>query len=112
MKQYIDFALDNGDVVRVEINEKEVHGVVKASRSKLPEKAQETFEQALTKLIPVTNTVIQKLRTVGEKPDELEVAFGFNLSAKAVIILSSASTSANFSVTLRWSNNQSSSSKK
>jgi Trypsin-co-occurring domain 1 len=36
------------------------------------------------------------------EPEEIEMEFGFSLSAGAGVIIASASTEANYRVTLRW----------
>ena len=49
---------------------------MRAGREGTIEKAKETFEEALNKVLPATKTVVEKLRDMGNKPDEIEVTFG------------------------------------
>jgi len=66
------------------------------------EEAKETFEQALSKIRPATEKVITTLRGLAQKPDEIEMEFGFNMSAEAGVVIASASMGANYKVILRW----------
>jgi Trypsin-co-occurring domain 1 len=102
MKRLVEFPLEEGGSIVVEIDEPETGGTVRAGREDTIEKARETFEDALNKVLPVTKTVVEKLRSMTSKPDEIEVTFGVNLSTMAGAVIASASAEANFSVTVRW----------
>ena len=91
-----------GCSIVVEIDEPDMGGTVRAGREDKIEKARETFEDALNKVLPVTKTVVEKLRGIANKPDEIEVTFGVNLSTRAGAFIASASVEANFGVTVRW----------
>ena len=105
MKRFIEFPLEDGSTIVVEVNESEGERVTRrAARGteEEPEKAPQTFEQALSKIRPAIEKVIAMLRGLIQKPDEVEMEFGFSLSAEAGVIIASASTQANYRVTLRW----------
>src|SRR5215467_14300770 len=102
MKHLVEFPLEEGGSIVVEIDEPETGGTVRADREDKIEKARETFEDALNKVLPVTKTVVKKLRDMESRPDEIEVTFGVNLSTMAGAVIASASAAANFSVTVRW----------
>ncbi len=102
MKRLVEFSLEKGGSIVVEIDEPEVGGTVRAGREDKIEKARETFEDALNKVLPATKTVVEKLRNMASKPDEIEVTFGVNLSTMAGAVIASASATANFGVTVRW----------
>jgi hypothetical protein len=102
MKHLVEFSLADGNQVIIELDELETAGITRAGRGDRIEKAKETFEEALDKVLPATKSVVEKLRNIGNKPDEIEVMFGINLSTVAGAIIASASAEANFSVTLRW----------
>jgi Trypsin-co-occurring domain 1 len=102
MKHLVEFPLKEGGSIVVEIDEPETGGTVRAGREDKIEKARETFEEALNKVLPVTKTVVEKLRDMASKPDEIEVTFGVNLSTMAGAVIASASAAANFGVTVRW----------
>jgi Trypsin-co-occurring domain 1 len=102
MKHLVEFPLEDGNKVIIELDELETAGTTRAARGDRIEKAKETFEEAINNVLPATKSIVEKLRNIGNKPDEIEVTFGINLSTVAGAIIASASVEANFSVTLRW----------
>ncbi len=103
MKRFVEFDLEDGSTILVEIDEPEQEGLVKASRAghKIA-KAQLTLEKSLEKVKPVAQLIIQQLRKLHDAPDEIEVAFGLKLSVEAGAVLASAGAEANYIVTLKW----------
>ncbi len=102
MKRLVAFPLEEGGNIVIEIDEPETGGTVRAGREDKIEQARETFEEALNKVLPATKTVVEKLRGMVSKPDEIEVTFGINLSTMAGAVIAAASAGANFGVTVRW----------
>jgi Trypsin-co-occurring domain 1 len=104
MKHLVEFKMEDGSIIIFEVDEPETGGTTRASRrpGEIAEEARETFEQALSKIRPATEKVIHTLRGLAQKPDEIEMEFGFNMSAAAGVVIASASTGANYKVTLRW----------
>lgn len=103
MKQLVQFPLEDGTSILVEVEEPETEGIVRAGRGgELIEKVQYTFEEALNQIKPAAETIIEKLRDLSSAPDQIEVEFGVKLSAEAGIFFASASTEANFVITLSW----------
>ncbi len=103
MKHLVEFPLQEGGSIVVEVDEPESEGAVRAARGEVIAKAKETLETALDKVLPATGLVIEKLRNLGSKPDEVEVTFGMSLSTIAGVVIASTSAGANFSVTVHWS---------
>src|SRR3989440_3753808 len=104
MKHFVEFKMEDGSIIIFEVDEPETGGTTRASRrpGEIAEEAKETFEQALSKIRPATERVIHTLRGLAQKPDEIEMEFGFNMSAAAGVVIASASTGANYKMTLRW----------
>ena len=103
MKRLIEFPLEDGTTMLVEIDEPEQGGLVKASRTgDVIVKAQQTLEKALENVQPAAQFVIQQLRKLHDSPDEIQVAFGLKLSAEAGAVLAAAGAEANYTVTLKW----------
>src|SRR5205085_2989244 len=100
MKHLVEFPLEEGGSIVVEIDEPETGGTVRAGREDKIEQARETFEGALNKVLPVTKTVVEKLRGMTSRPNEIEVTFGVKLSTVAGAVIASASAEANFGVTV------------
>jgi hypothetical protein len=106
MKHLVQFPLEEGGIIVVEIDEPETGGTVRAGREDKIEQARETLEDALNKVLPATKAVVEKVRSMAGKPDEIEVTFGVNLSTMAGAVIASASAAANFGVTVRWTGTQ------
>ena len=104
MKRFVEFKMEDGGMIVVEVDEPETGGTTRATRrpEEIAEEAKETFEQALSKVRPATEKVIMTLRGLAYKPDEIEMEFGFSLNAAVGVVIASASTDANYKVTLRW----------
>lgn len=103
MKRLVAFPLEEGGSIVVEIDEPETGGAVRAGLGDTIEKAKETLEDALSRVLPATKSVVEKLRHLGNRPDEIEVTFGVKLSTVAGAIIASTSAEANFGVTMHWS---------
>ena len=105
MKELVAFTLPGGSTILVEVEEPEaVGGITRASRKpgEVFIEAKESFEQALEKMRTSAELVVTKLRDLSVKPDEMEMEFGFNLSAQFGAVIASATAEANYKVTLRW----------
>jgi hypothetical protein len=109
MKRLVEFPLQEGGTLLVEVNEPESYaetttrGVVKAARpGEIADKARDTFEDALDKIKPAAQAIIDKLRALYDAPDEIGVEFGIKLSAEAGAFIASAGVEANYKVSLKW----------
>ena len=103
MKRLIEFPLQDGSSMIVEVDEPMSEGVVKAARpGEVVARAKETFEDALDKIKPAAQSIITKLRGLHDEPDEIGVEFGIKLSAEAGAFVASAGVEANYKVTLKW----------
>ena len=105
MKQLVAFSLADGSSILVEVEETEaVSGITRASRKpgEVFTEAKESFEQALEKIRASAETAVSTLRELSVEPNEMEMEFGFNLSAQFGAVIASATAEANYRVTLRW----------
>ncbi len=104
MKQLVEFPLEDGSKIYVEVDEPESEGMVTqvADGERTIQKAKQSFESALDQVKPVANAVISKLRDLCESPDEISVEFGIKLSAETGVVLASAGIETNFKVALKW----------
>ncbi len=108
MKRLIEFPLQDGGTMVVEVDEPEPPGgVVRAARpGDVAEKAKETFEDALDKIKPAAQSIITRLRGLSDEPDEIAVEFGIKLNAAAGAFIASAGVEANYKVSLKWAKKQ------
>jgi hypothetical protein len=102
MKRLVEFPLEEGGSILVQIDEPDTGGTIRAGREDTIEKAKDTFEDALNRVLPAAKSVVEKLQSMASKPDEIEVNFGINLSTQAGAFIALASAAANFGVTVRW----------
>lgn len=103
MKRLIEFPLEDGGTILVEVEAPEEAGMVKAGLGEgMPEQARQSFEAALEKIRPAAQAIIAKLRALHAPPDEIEVEFGLKMSAEAGAFVAAASAEANYKVTLTW----------
>ena len=108
MKRLIEFPLEDGGSIVVEVDEPEPpSGVVRAARpGEVVENARQSFEAAMERIRPVAGTLIAKLRGLHDPPDEVEVEFGLKMNAEAGAVLAAAGAEANYKVTLTWKREQ------
>ena len=104
MKCLIEFPLEDGGSIWVEVEEPDPPGgVVRAANPReMMAKAGQTFEEALDKIKPAADVLVAKLRGLSDPPDEMAVQFGLKLSAEAGAVVASAGVEANYTVTLTW----------
>ena len=102
MKRLVEFPLQEGGSVVVQIDEPDMGGTVRAARGDTIEQAKETLEDALNKVLPAARSVVERLQ--GMRPNEIEVTFGISLSFKAGAFITTG-TDANFGVTVHWTGN-------
>ncbi len=102
MKRLVQFPLEDGGVIWVEVDVPEGPGMVPAARGEVVERAQETFEVALDRVRPAAQAIIGKLRALHDPPDEIQVEFGLKLSAEAGALIAATGAEANYKVTLTW----------
>ena len=104
MKRLIEFPVQAGGSVIVEVDEPAPEGAKRAARrpGEVAEKAKATFEDAFDKIKPAADLIVAKLRNLHDAPDEIGVEFGVKLSAEAGAFVASAGAEANYKVTLKW----------
>ncbi|WP_375498522.1 CU044_2847 family protein [uncultured Nostoc sp.] len=104
MKRLIQFPLEDGSYILVEVDKPESEDSIGriGRQEDLLQKAEQTFETALEGIKPIANTIINKLRTLNQPANEVEVKFGIKMSAEAGAIIASASIEGNYEITLKW----------
>ena len=102
IKRLVEFPLEDGTSMFVEVDEPGPGNIVKASRYDVVEKAHETLEKSLERVKPAAQFILAQLRKLHDAPDEIEVSFGLKLSAECGIILAASGLEANYSVNLKW----------
>jgi Trypsin-co-occurring domain 1 len=104
MGRLVEFPLEHGGAILVEVDAGIVGPVTRGldDRHRVADQAQQTFEQAIARVQPAAQTLVNRLRTLADTPEEIVVEFGLELSAEAGAFIAAASSTANFKVTLTW----------
>ncbi|SCG71549.1 CU044_2847 family protein [Micromonospora coxensis] len=101
MSQLVEFPLEGGGAIRVEVSDEE--GVTPVGRAgDAVTRAHETWESVLDRLRPLTAGVLRTVRDAAEPPDRVCVEFGVKLTAKAGLVVASGTSEANLKVQLEW----------
>lgn len=99
MKRIVEFPLENGESVLVEVDEASDRIGL---GDEIAEKAQKTFETALNTVKPVANTIIDKVRSLNQPANEVEVKFGIKMTAGLGAVVASGNAEVNYEITLKW----------
>jgi hypothetical protein len=104
MKRLIEFDLQDGGVIVVEVDEPEPEGgfELTARPGGIVTRTGQTFEDMLERIKPAASAIIGKLRGLSDPPDEMTVEFGLKMSAEAGAVIAVAGAEANYKVTLSW----------
>jgi len=105
MKRLVEFPLDQGGSVLVEIDEPPAGVTTRGlgnDRSALVEKASKTFEDTTAAVTPAAHSLITRLRSIADPPDEVGIEFGVQLSAQTGAFIASVAADANFKVSMTW----------
>ncbi len=101
MKRIIEFPLENGSCMYVEVDEPE-EGLTRVSHGDVIEQAHQTLEKSLERVKPAAQVILEKLQSLSDSPDEIEVQFGLKLNAATGVVLASAAIEANYNVKVKW----------
>ena len=105
MKRLVEFPLDHGGNVVVEIDEPPAGPTMRGlgkDRSSIVEQADKTFEDATAAVTPAARSLIDRLRSIDNPPDEVGLEFGVALSAQTGAFIASVAGQANFKVSMTW----------
>ena len=102
MRQLVQYDLDSGGAVFLEVDELEP-GVERIARDDtVAARAATTFEAAFESLRPAADTLLCKLRSSVEPPHQIEVEFGIRLNAKVGAVIAASEGEGHFQVKLTW----------
>lgn len=106
MKRLVEFPMENGQRVLVEIDDAG-RGPLPAGRvDKIIERADKTFDSMLRKIGPLVESLIGVLTHTAAKPSKVEMKFSIKLSAGADVILASTALEGQIEVSLSWEKQQ------
>jgi hypothetical protein len=102
VKRIVEFPLESGDFILVEVDEPELTDDRIGLRDEIIQKAQKTFESALEQVKPIANVIMTKVNSLNQPADEVEVKFGIKMSAELGAVIASGNGEVNYEVTLKW----------
>ena len=105
MKRLVEFPLDHGGSVLIEVDEPMAGPTMRGlgkDRSTLVGEADKTFEDATAAVTPAAQSLIARLRSVDDPPDEVGIEFGVQLGAQTGAFIASVAAEANFKVSMTW----------
>jgi hypothetical protein len=105
MKRLVEYPLKEGGSILVQVDEPEPEGIVRVAREGEIAQASQTFEESMERIRPVAASLIAKMRNISDPPDEVNIDFGLNMSAKAGAFIAEMGTEANFKISLKWKKN-------
>jgi hypothetical protein len=98
----VEFPLEGGGSVVVEAEGPAGEVTRGLHAADLPAQTKETFEAALARVQPAAVAIVDRLRSLADAPDEIEVEFGVTLSAEFGAFVAKAAGDANFRISMRW----------
>lgn len=106
MEKYIEIALDNGERIYIETDEKgfnhESAVVPASSKQKVIQKAKAYLSDSVEQIKAFTEILSSSILNSDWCPDEFELDFSVKFSADASIIISRLNNEANIGVKLIW----------
>lgn len=105
MKRLVEFPLDQGGSVLIDVDGPPAGATMRGfgkDHSILVEQADKTFEDAIAAVTPAARSLIARLRSIDDPPDEVGVEFGVPLSAQAGAFTASATAEANLWMSTTW----------
>jgi Trypsin-co-occurring domain 1 len=106
MAALAEFPLEDGGSVFVEVAAVRWEGGATTRRipeaGELTTRAGETFQAALGRIQPAAAALIARLQDLADRPDEVELEFGIQLSAEFGAVVARGSGDANFKIRMHW----------
>lgn len=103
MKHIVEFPLEGGDSILIEVDEPPAPTDDRIGISDdVARKAKQSFESVIAKIKPVADTIVQKVKSLNEPADEVEVKFGLKMSGELGAVVASGKADVNYEITLKW----------
>ncbi|WP_229402130.1 CU044_2847 family protein [Micromonospora okii] len=101
MTEVAEFALDGGGHVLVAVDD--VAGITPASSAEdVLRRAGMSFNRAIGQARDAASAALGEFRSMAERPDEVEISFGIQLTAEAGALIARTGVQGQLQVTVRW----------
>jgi len=106
MTKLVKFDVGDGQTVLIEVEEVESEEIRPVSKSpgELAAKARKTLSEALDGIAPMVRTLKQRLNSLTDPADEVEVKFSVKLSGEIDAVVTKIGSEATYEITLKWKN--------
>jgi hypothetical protein len=99
----VEFEVGEGAVVLVEIDQTVGAGDLQpVAETNVLGKAAKTFEQTMSSLTPIMNSVVSAMSNITRTPCDVSVEIGFKLSGKGTLIICSSEGEASLKASIKW----------
>ncbi|MBC1197049.1 hypothetical protein H0901_17800 [Microcystis aeruginosa BLCCF158] len=109
MTRLVEFTSEEGTIY-IEVDEKlpkpKPEDELISLTDEIAVKAAQSFEDALNGIKPVANAIINKVKSLNEPADQVEVKFGIKMTVGLGAIIASGSADVNYEITLKWDNKE------
>ena len=102
MVHLVEFPLERGGGVLVEVPQAGTSLTTRGGIGSVQERATESFDRAVAKVKPAAEALLAALSELSQRPEEVSVEFGVNMSAEAGAFIGSLGAEATFKVALKW----------
>ncbi|WP_405095676.1 CU044_2847 family protein [Micromonospora sp. NBC_01412] len=101
MTEVVEFALDGGGIVLVAVDD--TPGITPASTAEdVLRRAGMSFNRAIGQARDAASAALTEFRSMADRPDEVEISFGVQLSAEAGALIARTGVQGQLQVTVRW----------
>jgi hypothetical protein len=105
VRQLVEFPLRDGGTVLVQVDDGSPGEVTRGWGDRdtgVVEQARQSFEQAVGRVQPAVEGLVNQLRSLAVTPEQIQVEFGLQMSAQVGAFVAGASTTGNFKVSMTW----------
>jgi hypothetical protein len=103
MARFVELPIPDGQSLIVEVAEEPSDEVVRAGYAReLTVDIAESFEAALERVRSAAAVVVERMRSIEHRPDEVSVEFAIKLGAEAGVVIAKTAVEANLMVRVQW----------
>ncbi len=105
MKRLVEFPVEQGGTVLIEVDDPPTGPATRGGGKdnlSLAERTNKTFDEAIASVTPAARSLIARLRSIEDPPEEIGIEFGVQLSAQSGAFIASVAAEANFKVSMTW----------
>lgn len=105
MRGIVEFQLDQGGSVLIEVNQSPAGPVMRGlgkDQLAVAQQAGKTFDEAIAAVTPAARSLTARLRGIDDPPAEIGIEFGVQMSAQAGAFIAAVAAEANFKVSMTW----------